>query len=218
MIQLGSKIRVDAAQIETIAVPEEGVFIMREITDADGDGVEDNVYYKDHEYDKFYKPAVYGHIEHIHNTRNGELPGHHLKEDHPVPGRHASDLLRDNFVQMSDMDELADNFGAREPSFVQTHGPEKNQYYTDKELARFEKRVFGDEVEDFHNTQSGELPGHWRATEFPEPAWHPTELAHGRHNPELEKKAVVSISRAQAEAQAEIAEMQAKQQAENVQL
>lgn len=158
---------------------------MREITDADGDGVEDNVHYESHELDKFYKPAVYGTIEHIHNTRNGELPGHHLKEDHPVPGRHNTDLLKDG-------------------AFVQVAGPEKNQYYTDAEYARFEKPVFGD-GDDFHNTQSGEMPGHWRGEDFPKPTWHSQELALGRTNPDLSAGAPEPITRAMAEAQADIA-------------
>ena len=92
MLQLDSNIRLGG--LERVYVPEEGIFIQREITDKDGDGVEDNVYYKHHELDKFYKPAVFRTAEEMHNTRNDELPGHHLKEDHPVPGRHASDIIK----------------------------------------------------------------------------------------------------------------------------
>ena len=92
MLQLDANIRLGGVQ--RVYVPEEGIFIQREITDKDGDGVEDNVYYKHHELDKFYKPAVYRTAEEMHNTRNGELPGHHLKEDHPVPERHNSDIIK----------------------------------------------------------------------------------------------------------------------------
>lgn len=45
----------------------------------------------------------------MHNTRNGELPGHHLKNDHPEPqGHHASHIpdLRDK--QASSAQVVAD--------------------------------------------------------------------------------------------------------------
>ena len=52
------------------------------ILDADGDGVEDNMDWANmaHELDKFYLPHVYGApVEHIYNTRHGELPGFRSK-------------------------------------------------------------------------------------------------------------------------------------------
>jgi hypothetical protein len=46
------------------------------IYDADGDGVEDNMHITAEQRDAFYLPNVYGApIEHIYNTRNGNLPG-----------------------------------------------------------------------------------------------------------------------------------------------
>ena len=49
----------------------------KRIIDADGDGVEDNVHHSHWELDKFNKPMVYGvAVWDMHNTHNGELPGH----------------------------------------------------------------------------------------------------------------------------------------------
>ena len=48
--------------------------------DIDGDGVEDNMKLDSEELDKFYLPNVYGApIEHIYNTRHGNLPGERNK-------------------------------------------------------------------------------------------------------------------------------------------
>ena len=80
--------------VDSIYVASEDVYLQRDIVDKDGDGVEDNKYYTSHELDKFIKPWVYGDVEEMHNTRNGELPGHHLKNDHPEPkGFHASHVI-----------------------------------------------------------------------------------------------------------------------------
>mmetsp|Transcript_9342 Transcript_9342/g.14118 ORF Transcript_9342/g.14118 Transcript_9342/m.14118 type:complete len:274 (-) Transcript_9342:44-865(-) len=50
------------------------------IFDEDGDGIEDNVH-KDHfELDEYYYPAVFGVAEDLHNTHDGNLPGHIQKE------------------------------------------------------------------------------------------------------------------------------------------
>jgi len=59
----------------------------RRIVDADGDGVEDNVDYTHHQLDKFNKPRVFGvAVEDMHNTHNGELPGHHRFGEGHEPG------------------------------------------------------------------------------------------------------------------------------------
>lgn len=59
----------------------------RRIIDADGDGVEDNVDHTHHELDKFNKPRVFGvAVEDMHNTHNGELPGHHRFGEGHEPG------------------------------------------------------------------------------------------------------------------------------------
>ena len=50
------------------------------IYDADNDGIEDNMHMTSEALDKFYKPNVYGApIEHIYNTRHGNLPGERNK-------------------------------------------------------------------------------------------------------------------------------------------
>jgi hypothetical protein len=54
--------------VNTIQGPEDLELLQ---TDADGDGIED---------DKFYKPAVFGMSEDIYNTRHGGLPGHRQAE------------------------------------------------------------------------------------------------------------------------------------------
>lgn len=46
------------------------------ITDEDKDGVEDNQKRTFWELDRFYKPAVFGVVESIHNTHHLNLPGH----------------------------------------------------------------------------------------------------------------------------------------------
>ena len=56
------------------------------IIDADGDGVEDNVKHDQYTLDKFREMVFSAPVEDLHNTRNGELPGHHRWGDHPEPG------------------------------------------------------------------------------------------------------------------------------------
>lgn len=48
----------------------------RRIIDADGDGVEDNVKKSQWELDAFRKPVYGVAVWDMHNTHNGELPGH----------------------------------------------------------------------------------------------------------------------------------------------
>jgi hypothetical protein len=50
------------------------------IYDADGDGVEDNVYKTHDELDKYYIPNRFFPTEDVYNTRHGNLPGHLQKE------------------------------------------------------------------------------------------------------------------------------------------
>ena len=58
----------------------------RRIIDEDGDGVEDNVKLDQYELDKFRKAVFSAPVEDLHNTHNGELPGHHRFGDSPEPG------------------------------------------------------------------------------------------------------------------------------------
>ena len=59
----------------------------RRIIDADGDGVEDNQHIDRYELDRFYKPAVFHPVEEMHNTHNGELPGHVRFGEGHEPGK-----------------------------------------------------------------------------------------------------------------------------------
>ena len=58
---------------------------MRPIIDADGDGVEDNEQKTQHELDRFRKMVFSAPVEDLHNTQNGELPGHVRHGDFPEP-------------------------------------------------------------------------------------------------------------------------------------
>ena len=58
----------------------------RRIIDADGDGVEDNVKYDQYTLDKFRKMVFSAPVEDLHNTHNGEMPGHIRFGDSPEPG------------------------------------------------------------------------------------------------------------------------------------
>ena len=86
-----------SAEITRRYVPSEDTFVYmeginipaykpRRIIDADGDGVEDNVKHDQYTLDKFRKMVFSPAVEDIHNTRNGELPGHHRWGEHPEPG------------------------------------------------------------------------------------------------------------------------------------
>jgi len=67
----------------------------REIIDSDGDGVEDNKHLTHHELDRFRNPNYFNPVEEMHNTHNGELPGHIRKSEIPQEpkGKHASEVL-----------------------------------------------------------------------------------------------------------------------------
>jgi|TARA_B110000305_G_scaffold161232_1_gene178403 hypothetical protein len=70
------------------------------ITDADGDGVEDNIAKTRDELDRFYEPLVFKYAEEINNTHHGNLPGHVEKEftiSQPAPP--SMDLIKDNWVR-----------------------------------------------------------------------------------------------------------------------
>jgi hypothetical protein len=61
-------------------------FKPRRIIDADGDGVEDNVKMDQYTLDKFRKMVYGAPVEDLHNTHNGEMPGHVRFGDSPEPG------------------------------------------------------------------------------------------------------------------------------------
>jgi len=175
--------------------------------------------------DKFRKMVYSAPVEDMHNTHNGEMPGHVRFGDSPEPGvnpwavemakekaeyerrvaekKKLQDLEAGGFtgVQLDSQiafDETNSNSEYdKEPSmqFSQTtinvgeqatppyvprrindkdgDGVEDNVHKTQDELDRFRKPVFGAPVQDIHNTKHGELPGHTRAGENPEPTGHP---------------------------------------------
>jgi hypothetical protein len=57
----------------------------RDINDKDGDGVEDNVGKSQDELDRFRKKVFGSEIEEMHNTHNGEFPGHTRAGESPLP-------------------------------------------------------------------------------------------------------------------------------------
>ena len=93
--------------VNTIQGPEDLEFVglgwergNNAITDSDGDGVEDNIYWVSSEYDKFYRPAVFGVSEDIYNTRHGNLPGHRQAEHTAIEGEYNFDptrLIKDDY-------------------------------------------------------------------------------------------------------------------------
>ena len=125
----------------------------------------------------------------MHNTRNGELPGHHLKEDYGLPeGPHASDLInRDSGVPI-----VQEHLQLSEPNLV-------NEPKTDAELASADKEVFGEDMSDeFHNTPNGELAGQTNPTEDLEPKGHATDRASLIQHPSLFKQKADAFNDAQA--------------------
>ena len=71
---------------------------IHKITDADGDGVEDNVHKTHEELDRFYHPAAFSvDIDDIHNTHQGTLPGHrHLGIEDQAP-KHKPEYSQKDF-------------------------------------------------------------------------------------------------------------------------
>ena len=84
---------VQSVRLDSVYVPASGIYLQmeypqfakvkphrRRIIDEDGDGVEDNIKLSSEQLDKFYLPNVFGApIEHIYNTRHGNLPGERNK-------------------------------------------------------------------------------------------------------------------------------------------
>jgi hypothetical protein len=99
-----------------------GGYKPRRIIDADGDGVEDNVKHDQYTLDKFREMVFSPAVEDIHNTRNGELPGHHRWGDHPEPGVniHAEADAKDAKAKADKAAEEKKQTEASKKSFVQT--------------------------------------------------------------------------------------------------
>ena len=101
-----------SAIIHSAYVPSQGIYMSVDrpaddnmmqfrpwkITDADGDGVEDNIHLTHEQLDKFYLPNVYFPTEHIYNTRHGNLPGHQQKGFYDIQAEPESmDLVKANW-------------------------------------------------------------------------------------------------------------------------
>jgi hypothetical protein len=72
--------------VYTNGVTIAGQYKPRRIIDADGDGVEDNVKHDQYALDRFRKMVYSPAVEDLHNTRNGELPGHIRWGENAEPG------------------------------------------------------------------------------------------------------------------------------------
>jgi len=90
LLQLDQSGFTGLEQSNLIYIPEENIYLqkdLRPINDSDGDGVADNEHKTNDELDRF-KVKVFGpSVEEIHNTTNGELPGHTGYGEYPVPTR-----------------------------------------------------------------------------------------------------------------------------------
>lgn len=99
-----------------------GAYKPRRIVDADGDGVEDNVKHDQYTLDRFRKMVFSAPVEDIHNTRNGELPGHHRWGDHPEPGTnpHAEAEAKEAKAKADEEAKIKKGEEAMKKSFLQT--------------------------------------------------------------------------------------------------
>lgn len=62
-----------------------GALLRPPINDEDGDGVEDNQHKTQAELDRYRKKVFGVTVEDLHNTHNGEYPGHVRAGEHPRP-------------------------------------------------------------------------------------------------------------------------------------
>ena len=152
---------------------------MRPIIDADGDGVEDNVAKTQHELDRFRKMVYSAPVEDLHNTRNGELPGHIRYGDFPEPESNIQTEvdIKADARSTNEYDKEPVDLVQKPQAVAQMRpiidadgdGVEDNVAKTQEELDKTRKMVFGAAVHDIHNTRHGELHGHVRFGDFPEP-------------------------------------------------
>ena len=82
-------LQIDQRFIPNVSyVPSEDIYMhLRPIRDADGDGVEDNEQVSSHWQDKHAKYVFGRELDNMHNTHNGEVPGHTNIADSPEPGK-----------------------------------------------------------------------------------------------------------------------------------
>lgn len=173
--------------------------VPRRIIDEDGDGVEDNRDVARKWLDRF-EEDVYGYyIDDIHNTHNGELPGHErwgedkeptnvwnpfkpteYAKDVPAdyaPGQKQAMEAQDTAVIKPGEDALLqwtprEKMAPRRIIDADGDGVEDNRKVARHWLDKIEADVYGYNIDDIHNTQNGELAGHERYGEDPEPTHH----------------------------------------------
>jgi hypothetical protein len=94
----------------------------RRIIDEDGDGVEDNQKFDQYTLDKFRKMVYSPAVEDLHNTRNGELPGHVRWGEHAEPGTnpHAEADARDAAKKAEEEAQAKKAAAVMNKQFVQT--------------------------------------------------------------------------------------------------
>ena len=161
--------------------------LIRPIIDADGDGVEDNVAKTQHELDRFRKMVYSAPVEDLHNTRNGELPGHIRHGEFPEPSNIQTEVdIKADARSVNEYDKEPVELVQKPQAIAQMRpiidadgdGVEDNVAKTQEELDRSRKKVFGDKVHDLHNTRNGELHGHVRYGDYPVPAGHIQDSIH----------------------------------------
>jgi len=148
--------------------------VPRKIIDADGDGVEDNRNVGRNWLDRM-EEDVYGYyIDDIHNTHNGELPGHERYGEDPEPEdvwnvKKPTELYQ---LQIDEQFKPREKMAPRRIIDADGDGVEDNRAVSRKWLDKVEADVYGYNIDDIHNTQNGELAGHERYGEDPEPRHH----------------------------------------------
>jgi hypothetical protein len=188
-----------ASQISATKAPTIEQYKPRRIIDADGDGVEDNVKLDQYNLDRFRKMVYSPAVEDIHNTRNGELPGHHRWGDHPEPGTnpHAVqdakdakkkadaiekdkkdvEALKGQYVMTRNEELLQTAFAANANKIYDADGDgvEDNIDFSSEQLDDFYFPTNFNSAEDIYNTRHGGMPGH-RQREFYEAQYEPASM------------------------------------------
>ena len=148
--------------------------VPRRIIDADGDGVEDNRKVGRNWLDKF-EEDVYGYyIDDINNTHNGEIPGHERYGEDPEPKNVWDDIKPAEYynLQVEEQWKPRTKMAPRRIIDADGDGVEDNRAVSRKWRDKIEADVYGYNIDDINNTQNGELAGHDRYSDFPEPKHH----------------------------------------------
>jgi len=159
----------------------------RPIRDADGDGVEDNEKVSSHWMDKHARYVFGRDLDNMHNTHNGEVPGHTNIADSPEPKANAEnvetevdlswnygdikpvELLMTHYIdimqspddlQMLQTEAVPKAFKPRMIYDLDGDGVQDNREDTADELDKFYIPMVFFPAEEMHNTHHGNLPGH----------------------------------------------------------